>query len=144
MSIAGNLVRCRVGQLWLHRPEQRPHPCYLHRHLWLWWQLQPGSSLYLRHYSMHLADVSAAFQWVHITNLANGKSAWGQTRDSCPSCGSGDLGAYLFREQHAQTPLLICDFVYADMSPSLFQQLGSLDTGVLSISWHFENKNFSP
>ncbi|KII86657.1 hypothetical protein PLICRDRAFT_113446 [Plicaturopsis crispa FD-325 SS-3] len=61
-------------------------------------------------------------QWVHITNLANGKSAWGKTRDSCPSCGSGDL----------------------DMSPSLFQQLGSLDTGVLSISWHFENKNFSP
>lgn len=28
------------------------------------------------------------------------------------------------------------------MSPSLFQSLGSLDTGVLKVSWHFENKNF--
>lgn len=30
------------------------------------------------------------------------------------------------------------------MSPSLFQELGYLDTGVLSISWHYENKAFHP
>ena len=28
------------------------------------------------------------------------------------------------------------------MSPSLFQELGSLDTGVLRVSWHYENKAF--
>ncbi|EIW59086.1 Non-catalytic module family EXPN protein [Trametes versicolor FP-101664 SS1] len=59
-------------------------------------------------------------QYMHITNTANGKSAWGKVRDECPGCGSGDI----------------------DMSPSLFQSLGSLDTGVLKVSWHFENKNF--
>ncbi|TFK52280.1 hypothetical protein OE88DRAFT_1657461 [Heliocybe sulcata] len=61
-------------------------------------------------------------QWIHITNTANGNSAWGLTRDQCPGCGVDDL----------------------DMSPSLFETLGSLDQGVLQISWHFENKNFTP
>lgn len=27
-----------------------------------------------------------------------------------------------------------------DLSPSLFKQLGSLDEGVLKLSWHFEKK----
>ncbi|EIN12799.1 hypothetical protein PUNSTDRAFT_97678 [Punctularia strigosozonata HHB-11173 SS5] len=61
-------------------------------------------------------------QWIHITNTANGKTAYGKTRDSCPGCGENDL----------------------DMSPSLFEQLGSLDTGVLKIEWHFEAKGWSP
>ncbi|EMD40119.1 expansin-like protein [Gelatoporia subvermispora B] len=61
-------------------------------------------------------------QYIHVTNKANGKSAWGQTRDECPGCGATDL----------------------DMSPSLFEELGSLDTGVLDIEWHFENKDWSP
>ena len=30
----------------------------------------------------------------------------------------------------------------SDMSPALFQQLGSLDQGVLPISWHFKNRAF--
>ena len=30
------------------------------------------------------------------------------------------------------------------MSPSLFEELGSLDTGVLKVSWHYENKSFEP
>ncbi|KAJ3575674.1 hypothetical protein NP233_g951 [Leucocoprinus birnbaumii] len=30
-------------------------------------------------------------QWVKITNTATGKTAYGLTRDSCPSCGWGDL-----------------------------------------------------
>ena len=30
------------------------------------------------------------------------------------------------------------------MSPSLFQELGSLATGVLKVSWHYENKAFVP
>ncbi|KAF5315051.1 hypothetical protein D9619_007416 [Psilocybe cf. subviscida] len=61
-------------------------------------------------------------QWVEIVNTKNGKKAYGKTRDSCPSCGDGDL----------------------DMSPALFKKLGSLDTGVLKISWHFMNKSFKP
>jgi hypothetical protein len=31
-----------------------------------------------------------------------------------------------------------------DMSPSLFEQLGSLDTGVLQIEWNFKAKGWSP
>jgi len=59
-------------------------------------------------------------QWIEIT--ANGKTAYGQTRDSCPSCGTGDL----------------------DMSPSLFQKFAGLDVGKLEISWHFMSKSWRP
>ncbi|THH27880.1 hypothetical protein EUX98_g6315 [Antrodiella citrinella] len=61
-------------------------------------------------------------QWMTITNTKNGKVASGKTRDECEGCGKYDI----------------------DMSPSLFEQLGSLDTGVLSVSWHFEAKDWSP
>ncbi|KAI4524010.1 Non-catalytic module family EXPN protein [Schizophyllum commune Tattone D] len=56
-------------------------------------------------------------QWIKIKNTANGKMATGQVRDSCPGCGYDDL----------------------DLSPALFQALGSLDDGVLQSSWHFLN-----
>ncbi|TBU27142.1 RlpA-like double-psi beta-barrel-protein domain-containing protein-containing protein [Dichomitus squalens] len=52
---------------------------------------------------------------VTITNTANGKTATAIVRDECPGCGANDI----------------------DMSPSLFQELGSLDTGVLTVSWDF-------
>ncbi|KAH8093159.1 RlpA-like double-psi beta-barrel-protein domain-containing protein-containing protein [Cristinia sonorae] len=61
-------------------------------------------------------------QWLTITNTANGKTANGYVRDSCPSCGYNDI----------------------DLSPSLFQKLGSLDTGVLKVSWHFQAKGWKP
>ncbi|KAH9933233.1 RlpA-like double-psi beta-barrel-protein domain-containing protein-containing protein [Epithele typhae] len=62
-------------------------------------------------------------QYIQITNTKNGKVAYGKVRDECPGCGKYDL----------------------DMSPSLFKALGaSLDVGVLSLSWHFENKAFKP
>ncbi|EGN98056.1 hypothetical protein SERLA73DRAFT_182923 [Serpula lacrymans var. lacrymans S7.3] len=61
-------------------------------------------------------------QWVHVTNTATGQSAYGMTRDECPSCAAGSL----------------------DMSPGLFEQIGDLNTGVLSISWNFMNKDWSP
>ncbi|KDQ62594.1 hypothetical protein JAAARDRAFT_121442 [Jaapia argillacea MUCL 33604] len=61
-------------------------------------------------------------QWMQITNTANGKTAYGLTRDECMGCGDGDV----------------------DMSPSLFEELGNLDTGVLSVSWHFKAKGWSP
>jgi len=61
-------------------------------------------------------------QWIQITDTANGKTAYGLTRDSCQSCGDGDL----------------------DMSPSLFEKFASLDVGELSISWNFMNKDWSP
>ncbi|OJA19622.1 hypothetical protein AZE42_03872, partial [Rhizopogon vesiculosus] len=54
-------------------------------------------------------------QWVEITNTDNGKTASGQVRDKCPSCDSGSL----------------------DMSFSLFEQLSTLDTGRIPISWYF-------
>lgn len=61
-------------------------------------------------------------QWIQIKNTKNGKVAYGKMRDSCPGCGYNDL----------------------DMSPAVFKQLGTLDQGVLSISWHFEAKGWSP
>ncbi|RPD65943.1 hypothetical protein L226DRAFT_566434 [Lentinus tigrinus ALCF2SS1-7] len=53
---------------------------------------------------------------VKIKNTANGKTATATVRDECPSCGSNDI----------------------DMSPSLFEELGSLDEGVLKVSWDFK------
>ncbi|KAJ7195462.1 RlpA-like double-psi beta-barrel-protein domain-containing protein-containing protein [Mycena pura] len=61
-------------------------------------------------------------QWIQITNTANGKVAYGKTRDSCPSCDTSSL----------------------DMSPSLFEELAPLSVGVLKISWHFMNPDWSP
>ncbi|KAL0959504.1 hypothetical protein HGRIS_011214 [Hohenbuehelia grisea] len=61
-------------------------------------------------------------QWISITNKKNGKTAYGQTRDSCPGCGSNDL----------------------DLSPAVFQKLDSLSTGVIQIQWHFMNKGWKP
>jgi len=61
-------------------------------------------------------------QWVAITNTANGATAFGLTRDECESCSTEDL----------------------DMSPSLFQQLGNLDQGVITVSWHFQAKGWQP
>ncbi|KAH7884957.1 RlpA-like double-psi beta-barrel-protein domain-containing protein-containing protein [Phlebopus sp. FC_14] len=61
-------------------------------------------------------------QWVHVTNTANNRSAYGLTVDECESCGADDL----------------------DMSPALFGKIGDLSTGVLSISWNFMNKGWSP
>lgn len=61
-------------------------------------------------------------QWIHITNTDNGQSAYGKTRDECESCGSGSL----------------------DMSPGLFEELSTLDTGEIPISWHFMSKDWSP
>ncbi|CDO68250.1 Distantly related to plant expansins [Trametes cinnabarina] len=54
---------------------------------------------------------------VKIKNTANGKTATAIVRDECPSCGANDI----------------------DMSPSLFEELGSLDTGVLKVTWDFTN-----
>jgi len=61
-------------------------------------------------------------QWVHITNTANGKTTYAKTRDSCQSCDDNSL----------------------DMSPHTFEQLASLDVGVLKISWNFMPKGWEP
>ncbi|KAJ7442610.1 RlpA-like double-psi beta-barrel-protein domain-containing protein-containing protein [Mycena latifolia] len=61
-------------------------------------------------------------QWIAITNTANGKFAYGKTRDSCESCDTSSL----------------------DMSPSLFQKLASLNTGEITISWHFQAAGWAP
>ncbi|KAK7437709.1 hypothetical protein VKT23_018425 [Stygiomarasmius scandens] len=61
------------------------------------------------------------FQWVKITDQRNGNVHYGQTLDSCPSCGDG-----------------------LDLSPSLFQEFGSLDVGRFPIKWNFEPFGFVP
>ena len=90
---------------------------------------------------------SSVTQWIQIKNTKNGKVAYGKMRDSCPGCGYNDLGmsllaptgfSFMFRLR------LIFSFCTIDMSPAVFEQLGTLDQGVLSISWHFEAKGWSP
>ncbi|PPQ86326.1 hypothetical protein CVT25_005627 [Psilocybe cyanescens] len=61
-------------------------------------------------------------QYVEIVNVANGKTAYGLTEDSCQSCGDNDI----------------------DMSPALFQKLSTLGTGQIQVSWHFMAKGFQP
>jgi len=62
-------------------------------------------------------------QYMRIENTANGAVAYGQTRDECMGC----------------------DATAIDLSPSLFQALGAdLGEGVLSLSWHFMSKEWSP
>ncbi|THU78583.1 Non-catalytic module family EXPN protein [Dendrothele bispora CBS 962.96] len=61
------------------------------------------------------------FQWVRITDQRNGNVHWGQTLDSCPSCVDG-----------------------LDLSPSLFEEFGSLDVGRFPIVWSFEPFGFVP
>jgi len=61
-------------------------------------------------------------QWIRITDDASGKTVYGLTEDSCPSCGSGDL----------------------DMSPAVFQQMADPSVGELSISWSFMERGWSP
>ena len=61
-------------------------------------------------------------EWVQVTNSQTGATAYGMTRDKCPSCAAGSL----------------------DMSPGLFQQLGDLSAGVLQIEWHFMGGGWSP
>jgi len=62
------------------------------------------------------------FQWMKITNTANGNTVFGQTLDACESCGDSDI----------------------DMSPSLFEQLAPLSEGVITVSWNFEPFGFQP
>ncbi|EFP93821.1 uncharacterized protein PGTG_19856 [Puccinia graminis f. sp. tritici CRL 75-36-700-3] len=52
---------------------------------------------------------------VSIKNEATGKTVSAKVTDECPGCGFGSL----------------------DVSPSVFQAIGSLDQGVLPISWQF-------
>lgn len=61
-------------------------------------------------------------QWVEIVNVANGKKAYGQLWDSCPSCSDSQI----------------------DVSPSLFEKLAPLSAGVFTAKWHFMNKNWKP
>jgi len=59
-------------------------------------------------------------QWVEI--VANGKKAYGMTRDSCPECSDNDL----------------------DMSTGLFKKFAPLKTGIITVSWHFMKRGWKP
>ncbi|CAE6526578.1 unnamed protein product, partial [Rhizoctonia solani] len=51
---------------------------------------------------------------ITIKNTKNGKSTTAKVMDLCPSCGTNNL----------------------DLSPAAFKKLGSLSTGILSVSWN--------
>ncbi|CAE6498794.1 hypothetical protein RSOLAG22IIIB_03316 [Rhizoctonia solani] len=51
---------------------------------------------------------------INIKNTKNNKSVTAKVVDLCPSCGSNNL----------------------DLSPAAFKKIGSLSTGVLSVSWN--------
>ncbi|KAI0693977.1 RlpA-like double-psi beta-barrel-protein domain-containing protein-containing protein [Cytidiella melzeri] len=52
---------------------------------------------------------------IKITNTETGATAVGTVADECPGCSGMGL----------------------DLTPSLFEELGNLDQGVLSISWNY-------
>jgi len=52
-------------------------------------------------------------KWITLKNTKNGRTARGYVEDMCPGCPKGGV----------------------DMSPSLFEQLASLGTGVVTVSW---------
>ncbi|KAI0338928.1 barwin-like endoglucanase [Trametopsis cervina] len=52
---------------------------------------------------------------IQVTNAATGATAVGTVADECPGCNGRDL----------------------DMTPGLFEKLGSLDQGVLQINWKY-------
>lgn len=79
------------------------------------------------------------FQWVEVTNTANGKTAYGLVRDKCPGCGQYGLGGPTL---HVVAGCLLIRV--QDMSIGLFEKLGDLNTGVLPITWHFMPKEWSP
>jgi len=56
-------------------------------------------------------------RWITITNDDTGATASGRVRDKCPGCPGDSI----------------------DMTPSLFSQLGSLDQGVLQVSWSYSD-----
>ncbi|KZT64926.1 hypothetical protein DAEQUDRAFT_747247 [Daedalea quercina L-15889] len=69
------------------------------------------------------ADGGNCNQYMRIENTANGVVAYGQTRDKCMGC----------------------DATAIDLSPSLFEALGAdLGDGVLTVSWHFMSKDWTP
>jgi len=51
---------------------------------------------------------------ITIKNTKNGKSTTAKVMDMCPGCAANDL----------------------DLSPAAFKKLGTLDTGVLKVSWN--------
>ncbi|TFK23396.1 hypothetical protein FA15DRAFT_594265 [Coprinopsis marcescibilis] len=61
-------------------------------------------------------------QWVEIVDTKTGRKAYGQVWDSCVGCKENEL----------------------DLSPSLFQKFAPLGQGVLTVSWHFMDKNWKP
>ena len=82
-------------------------------------------------------------QFMEIKNTKNGKTAFGLVRDSCPGCGSGDIGRSPISFQFKLGRYRL--FTSKDMSPSLFQSLGAtLDQGIVSVQWHFMKKGFKP
>lgn len=95
-----------------------------------WFEVGTGACGYTDSDSDPIVAISAQIygsgsncdQWIHITNTDNGYSAYGRTRDECESCSSTSL----------------------DMSPGLFEELSTLDTGEIPISWHFMSKDWSP
>jgi hypothetical protein len=60
-------------------------------------------------------------------------------RDECQSCAADNLG--ILRSNFF--PIQFLSNV-PDMSQGLFEQLGNLDTGVLSIEWYFMPWGWSP
>ncbi|TDL17536.1 hypothetical protein BD410DRAFT_754329 [Rickenella mellea] len=70
--------------------------------------------------SQRFANGGNCNQWIQIS--ANGKTAFGLTRDSCPGCGVNDL----------------------DLTPALFQKFAPLDVGVITVTWNFLPFGFQP
>ena len=67
-----------------------------------------------------------------ITNTKNKKTCYATVVDSCPGCGSNDLGML---KTIISNPDPFSQGFYADVSPGVFKAIAKLDDGVAPISW---------
>lgn len=83
-------------------------------------------------------------KWVHVTNTDTNQTVYAQTVDSCQACDSGSVGMCLSDSLNSRRKSKVTDSAYEDMSPATFSQLAELSQGVVSIEWHFMNRDWSP
>lgn len=78
--------------------------------------------------------LTQTLQKIQVTNAATGATAVGTVADECPGCNGRDLG--MFTHLFVVVPDIDIE-ISADMTPGLFEKLGSLDQGVLQINWKY-------
>lgn len=77
---------------------------------------------------------------MQITNRNTGATAMGQVQERCIWCGQGDLGGlsyYFVKYARSLYNSFLIRVQFADLSVSLFEQLGDVYQGVIPVEWKY-------